>query len=571
MNLNYDFDDSMSLTTTSYQVSENHSDDRKHAATQNPVDMRNFYPRSSAVMHSVPKSLLGVNNLSFLRSGCADDKSISTCSTAVETLASQLNENDRSKAPKCVINALNAEQKFKVNCFNSFRRFSTTTSNQYRHKSTLNSIGEEECRAVPAKYLPSAMKQILRNGSSSAVYALMDKFSVNDNDMLAWKEFECFAYTLFKDKLANTKALKLSKKKSNVKEPNEILSNAYQSLMRKQRAADAAPAYNPNSSVDNIVSRSTTAMEQKDKQRYSHLTSDGSDFEQPLVPHHNNTIVAEGSTILGEKLGNVLVPSGILNQSLVDVVRWGDRKARETLVTPPLIDDKGGTHSATNSFAPQHSMHEPSREYTESHASHPLHESSVSVEDEGTKSYHYRLPTQKMKLNSIVNHSEAYSTKWLKMKKIRDEQSTAIEKRNWRQNLMRNMTSISIAAEKEIVVDRMRELKYEAGSKNMERYLAMKADSKQREENIAQMKEIVATQKKKNALKLNSALYASSTMSRSMLLEEQADRNTYKVGSVSKLSSYSSTIVDIPAKFDDNIKNAKTYVIDRSILFAFTC
>ena len=118
MNLNYEFDDSMSLTTASYQMSEIHTIDDKTIEPKS-VDIRHFYPRSSAVMHSVPKSLMGANNVSFLQSGSADDKSINTCSTAVETLASQLNSNGRNVA-KCVINALDAEQKFKVNCSTSY-------------------------------------------------------------------------------------------------------------------------------------------------------------------------------------------------------------------------------------------------------------------------------------------------------------------------------------------------------------------------------------------------------------------------------------------------------------------
>lgn len=626
------FSDSLDGSESSYHISsvgeENASGGEPSIRSVPNVDERKFYPRSKTIMPAVPKSLLKHNNITLLKGGSGEDSLSfrSKCdSSSVGSFASQLNCQDRTGAPKPIINALDAENKFKINCYNAFKKFTSKSGG-------VNEINH----GVYGHQLKTAMKQISTQIPSHDIKNLMKKLAVDHMDILCWKDFEMFAYTLFIPYFENKPInLLVGERSMSTVNSSSGQSNAFQALMRKQRAASAAnSAPQQYGSVVNSSVRTGSANSSPDSRRQG---PSGKVRSTPLTsysPEANKSVVFREGLVLGENLDGLLVPTFEIKEALVDVVKFNERYARKQhhkgedlmitkkpsrarsegdegpsvdIIASPVVSHAGSDapgsvsgelsrsspfgsqpgsplpasgRNSVNSFrmspSPPGSMDPSSRGPSplnmplETQKSARLQklkppalvkqnsDANLTLKELEYKKFHHRLPTVKMKLNEINNKPAAYSTKWLNMKKIRDSQNAAIDRRAYLKTLKRDMTSFTIASEKEIVVDRLNEQRAGAGSIIGLKIAERKHLAKTTAENVARWREEETERKKATAAELSKALFASSTMSRSMLFEEQADRNTYKEGSIGRLSSYSSTQVDIPDSFEKAIQNAKS-------------
>ena len=120
---------------------------------------------------------------------------------------------------------------------------------------------------------------------------------------------------------------------------------------------------------------------------------------------------------------------------------------------------------------------------------------------------------------------------------------------------------------REVIAERIQQIKVGKGSESAQRCAALREQDQLCQDNIRLWKENAQAAKKKAAMELSTALFASTTMAKSMLLEEQGDRNAFKDGSIQRVPGYSGTIIDIPPSFDKAIAQAKTYVLYLNYLY----
>lgn len=671
------FNDSLDGSESSYHISSvgEYDATRTDPSRAIPnVDERNFYPRSKSILPAVPKSLLKHNNISLMKGSGEDSTSLSQTSDAssVGTFASQLNTQDRTGAPKPIINALDAEHKFKINCYNSFKLLSNKSGGE-------NGTNH----GVYGHQLHNAMKHISMQIPSGDVHKLMKKLAISRLDVLCWKDFEMFAYTLFIPYFENKPIHLLGVGERGMGSVSSVSgTNAFQALMRKQRAASAATAFPEQYSSVITGSQggrigSGSSVSSADSRRPIRGNLHKGDPLSSYGKQVNKSVVFREGLILGENLDGLLVPQFELKEAMVDVVKFNERYARkqhhkkadkfatgskkkkkpaattgntgeeseeEELNQPtiiqigsPIVSYPGSSASSSvngdpnraspntiasgrnsrnsvNSFgtgtgtasdigvsklspspngsnrqspspntsaSPNMTAASPNATVHGSASPSPIiiiespkgtrlqqlkppplvkvdSDANLTLEELEYKKFHHRLPTVKMKLNEISNKKVAYSTRWINMKKIRDSQNAAIERRAYLKSLKRDMTSFTIASEKEIIADRLNEQRAGSGSVVRQKMMERKRAAAVTKENVERWKEEEMERKKTTAAELSRALFASSTMSRSMLFEEQADRNAYKEGSIGRLSSYSSTKVEIPEMFDKAIAAART-------------